>query len=136
MAKDLTGEVFIWLRAGEKTGKTYRNSPVYSCRCLCGHTVEVPAIHLRNGVGGCCGYCLITLAALRDASHSAEGMKVARITILGDTGKTVRNSPLIACRCDCGKEFTASLAALRSARTIACPACQVELAREGFGLRG
>ncbi len=135
MAENLAGSVFMWLTAEEKTGEKYMNSPIYRCRCLCGREAEVPASALRSGQGGCCGNCVRTLQALCGPEPEVEGMKLACLTLGRPTGKKVRNSPLYTATCSCGAECTVTLSALRCAKAIACPSCQVDLAAKGYGVR-
>jgi hypothetical protein len=90
------GQRFKWFTTVRKTGRTYRNSPEWVCRCTCGREVNAPEFALRNGQAGCCYPCAETMQIMR-AGGKIEGRSVQQITIMKDTGTTQNRSKIYEC---------------------------------------
>ena len=121
------GQRFKWFTTVRKTGRTYRNSPEWVCRCTCGREVNAPEFALRNGHAGCCYPCAETMQIMR-AGGKIEGRSVQQITIMKDTGTTQNRSKIYECKCNlCGNLFPARFVDLRKGQVVACPECAKKL---------
>lgn len=122
LSHKLDGKVFgnLTVLRVAPTQKNY-GGVLWSCRCTCGKEVDVPATLLIQGRRTHCG-CQAAFYSI-----DIRGKKFRSITALYPTEqRTSKGGVIWYCRCDCGKEFTASYNDLVYSSLQSC-GCQKKL---------
>lgn len=115
------------------------------CRCDCGEVLERRPLDVVTGAVGRCGSCGIEVRGTNirnskrkwqdDRLSGLTGKKFGCLTVIGHGGWGGKHRSLkLLCRCDCGKEHSASWGNIRAGVTKRCPACY-ELNRRKRGTK-
>src|SRR5436190_4358427 len=118
---ELAGRRFGRLVVLSEAGRTKTSRVTWRCRCDCGGEIIADGVLLRRDTIQSCG-CL-------SAKIDLTGQRFDRLTVLHDAGRSLEQTVLWCCRCDCGTETTVRSAALRSGHTRSCGCLQPETAR-------
>lgn len=95
------------------------------CKCDCGKQQEVRKTNLRLGRSTQCRSCAGRLKA-KNAKTLVEikpGDKLGKWTVLCDTESLKDQRRAMLCKCECGKESSIAVYALRSGRSNQCEIC-------------
>lgn len=123
---DVSGVKFGKLTAVEIVGKAKNQANIWSCKCDCGNTVEIPIGNLTSGNSTSCG-CV--------DSPNLCGLRVGKLTVIKECGRSNSGSVLYLCKCDCGNESSVRAGRLRSGETKSCGCYnRLDLTGKKFGL--
>lgn len=94
------------------TGRKYRSTRIFLCRCDCGKTVEVNANKLHTGHVKSCG-------CRRFLWRDLTGQRFGRLTVVR-LAYTKNHRHYWECRCDCGRTCYVFTAWLTNGTTVSC----------------
>lgn len=100
---DLTGKIFGRLTVIGLSESPRRSYQKWSCLCECGSTTDSYTKQLVNGSKKSCG-CLRKELAREQQLIDITGTKFGKLTVIGLSGKRIKNRDLWICKCDCGNE--------------------------------
>lgn len=121
---DLTGQRFGKLTVVQRAENTKTGQAQWLCRCDCGNEIVVRRGNLQSGNTETCG-CSKNKPAPNFIDLS--GKKFGRLTVLIKAGKTKSGNATWLCKCDCGKETTATGSELINGHTKSCGCYSREL---------
>lgn len=108
---DVSGVKFGKLTAVKIVGKAKNQANIWFCKCDCGNTIEVPIGNLTSGNSASCG-CV--------DSPDLCGLRVGKLTVIKEFGRSNFGAVLYLCKCDCGNESIVRSGRLRSGETKSC----------------
>lgn len=124
--KDITGKRSGQLVVLEPAGKHKNGGILWRCRCDCGREVLAEAYKITGGLVKSCG------CARRRDPPDLTGLRFGKLTALERRG-----GDLWRCRCDCGRETTVSVKALRGGGVKSCGCSRRESGkRRAINIRG
>ncbi len=123
---DLTGRTFGKLTAMQCVEGS-RSKGVWECRCDCGRMKRVSYHSLVQGGSKSCG-CSRAQASAKDLT----GQRFGRLVALERTGEKKGSNLVWRCRCDCGRETTATSNSLLQGNTRSCGCLQEESKRAAY----
>lgn len=146
---DLTGKKFgrltVMQRADDIVLQSGRKKIAYICRCDCGAQKVAMAEQLRAGHVKSCG-CIAKEMARNSVKSAGQigiqkkknrrealcGKRFGRITIIRAVGADKNGLFQAVCKCDCGKEFTATINNIKRGETTQCKECSLKQLHQIF----
>ncbi len=119
---DLSGRRFGQLTVVGDSGGRRRGCILWECRCDCGGEASFTRSELLSGNAQNCG-CVLKVYAPKTEAEDLSGRRFGALVALFRAENDARGRVTWFCRCDCGREITATAAELKSGHTRSC-GCQ------------
>lgn len=122
--KDLSGQIFGWLKVVERAPENRHGRVSWVCECKCGNECVVTGHELQQGKTKSCGCLRKVQTTTVDLSNQSFG----RLTALYPTGKRDHKGSVIwHCSCECGGETDVSQDRLARHNTRSCGCLKKEI---------
>ena len=125
---DVIGKVYNRLTIIKQDGCYNNGRKVFLCQCVCGGLARTSIAHLKRGDVKSCG-CLVRETSSRIGKLTKvnmAGVRIGRLNVLKEGGRTKNGSVKWLCRCDCGTIKEISGVNLRRGYTKSCGCMAIE----------